>query len=143
MRDADHRRLTLLGELPRVAGQALVGVEVERVALDGVRDQRRLVRVVPPPAYVVRDLPLHRRGWRLSRERRGSCEPRRIQAGTADLLGGQGADEEERDRRDRGEEERPSHRRPPGAGWPGAFVATDAGTTLTALFLKSVCFEIG
>src|SRR4029079_7380277 len=80
---------------------------------------------------------------RLSRERRRSCEPRRVQAGTADLLRGQGADEKERDRRDRGEEERPSHRRPPGAGWPGAFVAADAGTTLTAHFLKSVCFEIG
>ena len=44
--DADHRRLALLGELARVAGHAAVGVEVERVALDGVRDERRLVGVV-------------------------------------------------------------------------------------------------
>src|SRR5215218_3487179 len=49
MRDADHGRLALLGESPRVAGQAFVGVEVERVALDGMRDQRRLVRIVSAP----------------------------------------------------------------------------------------------
>jgi len=50
---ADHRRLALFRELATVAGQALVGVEVERIALDRVRDERRLIRVVAPTAHII------------------------------------------------------------------------------------------
>src|SRR5215213_2668242 len=61
MRDADHGRLALLRKTARVAGQAFIGVEIEGIAFDGVRDQRGLVRIVSAPAHIVGDLPLHGR----------------------------------------------------------------------------------
>jgi hypothetical protein len=61
-----------------VAGQALVGVEVERIALDRVRNERRLIRIAAPTANIISDLALHRRGRRLLRERGGPLEARRL-----------------------------------------------------------------
>src|SRR5829696_6474796 len=142
MRDAHHRRLTLLGELAGMAGQALVSVEVERVAFDGMRNERRLVGVVAAAAHVVRDLPLHGRRRRVAREGLRTLKTGGVAAGPPDLLrpkrsrkqAGQGC----------GEQDPPPHRTVPRAGAAaGVFSATAAATTFTAHFLKSVCFEIG
>src|SRR5215218_665216 len=142
--DADHRRLALLGELARVAGQALVGIEIERVALDGVRDERGLVGVVAAPADVVGDLLLHRRRRRLARERLRTLETRGVAAGTADLLRPKRSRKQAGQRCGEREQDRPPHRTVPRAGAAaGAFSAAAAATTFTAHFLKSVCFEIG
>ena len=46
VRDADHRRAGALDELARVAGQAAVGVERDLIAVDRMRDDRRLFRIV-------------------------------------------------------------------------------------------------
>src|SRR4051794_3779188 len=86
MRDADHRRLALLGELARMTGQALVRVEVERVSLNRMWDERRLVGVVPFAAHVVRDLTLHRRSRYFPREWFRPLQPRGIKSGAANLL---------------------------------------------------------
>src|SRR5215218_11517755 len=61
VRHRDHRCLALLGEAPGVAGHALVGIEVERVALNRMRNDRRLVWVVAPDPHVIGNRPLHRR----------------------------------------------------------------------------------
>src|SRR5215207_7608877 len=92
---ANHRRLALLRELAAVAGQALVGVEVERIALDRVRNERRLIRVVAPTAHIIGDLALHRRSGRLSREGGGPLEARRFLPGPG-LLAEESAGDETR-----------------------------------------------
>ena len=49
MRDRDHRRLRLAGARARMAGQAFVAVDVDLIAVDRVRDQRRLLGIVARP----------------------------------------------------------------------------------------------
>ena len=47
MGDADHRRLRFSGAGAGMTGQAFVAVDVDLIALDVVRDHRRLLRIVP------------------------------------------------------------------------------------------------
>src|SRR4051794_35102782 len=47
MRDGNHRRAGALHELTRVAGQAAVGIQRELITVDRVRNDRRLLRIVP------------------------------------------------------------------------------------------------
>ena len=82
MGDADHRRLRLGGELPAVAGQAFVGVERDLVALDGVRDHRRLLRPVARLALVVVDL---------ARQAAAAAAPRPAASGRAGRTAAAGA----------------------------------------------------
>ena len=44
--DAHHRRLRFTGAGAGVAGQAFIAVNVDLVAVDAVRDNRRLFRIV-------------------------------------------------------------------------------------------------
>jgi len=45
VRDADHRGARAFDELPRTAGEVLVGVQRDLTAIDRMRDHRRLLRV--------------------------------------------------------------------------------------------------
>jgi hypothetical protein len=44
--DAHHRRLRFTGAVAGVAGQAFIAVNLDLVAVDAVRDHRRLFRIV-------------------------------------------------------------------------------------------------
>src|SRR5262245_4232434 len=46
VRDRHHRRLALTGAGARVTGQAFVAVEIDLIAVDRMRDDRRLLRIV-------------------------------------------------------------------------------------------------
>ena len=47
MRDRDHWRLRFAGSGSRMAGQALVAPQIDLVAIDRMRNHRRLFRIVP------------------------------------------------------------------------------------------------
>ncbi len=72
---------TDFGELPAVAGQAAVGVQVELVVPDIMRDHGRLLRIVAGDTAVVRDIGRDRRRRQLIGER-----DRRAGTGVCDLL---------------------------------------------------------
>src|SRR6516165_173619 len=124
MSDRDHGRLRLGRAGASVAGQAFVAAQIDLVTVDGVRDHRRLFRIVAR-------LPLrgiaclrHRRGRALVVERGRTAEP-----GTERLRGERtGAD------CDRTEQK-----------YQSCFPDHDcyAFSMRTAHFLKSVCSEIG
>ena len=78
MRDANHWSLRLLRELSRVTGEALICVQIGGVALDRMRNERRLIRIIAPPPHIVGDLALHGRRRRFLGERGRTGEARRV-----------------------------------------------------------------
>ena len=127
VRDADHRSTGPFGVLPAMTVEAAVRPQRKLIAIDRMWNDWRLLRVVSHLALVVGDGTSQRRRWNLLHRLRATGHARDDVRGTV------------RRKRSDGKDERPAQR---GAS-KGLAQGAQAGTILTAHFLKSVCFEIG
>src|SRR6185312_13408359 len=127
MGDADHRRTGAFGELASVAVEAAVGFQRELIIVDGVRDDRRLLRIVAHQPFVIDDRP-RQGGHRYIAHRRGGAGDSRHDLGR--VLGVDRATDEHQHAAEQG-------------ACQGLSNSLQAGMILTAHFLKSVCLEMG